>query len=168
MTPSRVLWAVPCWLTLHNAEEALALRVLLPTLRAHVPPGVQGLVGTVSYATFLGALGLLTVLAFVATAWAVARPQGPGPWLVAALQATVALNVVAHVGTALVLGRYVPGLITAVLVNAPFSWYFFRRSTREHWLSRRAQWGTLPAALLLHGPGIVGVLLLARWLSAAG
>jgi hypothetical protein len=76
--------------------------------------------------------------------------------------ATIALNVGSHVVSSIAIVRgYAPGLVTAVLVNAPFAVYLFRRASRERWLPRRAILWTIPAALVLHGPVLVGTLWLA-------
>jgi len=50
---------------------------------------------------------------------------------------------------ALALGGYAPGLATAVLVNLPFSSYFFRRALRESRISRKGLVFTLAAALII-------------------
>lgn len=78
------------------------------------------------------------------------------------MQAVVALNVLWHVGAAVAFGGYVPGVVTAVLVNAPFSVYFFRRAAREGWLRPAALWATIPAAVAVHGPGLLGFHALAQ------
>jgi uncharacterized protein with HXXEE motif len=41
------------------------------------------------------------------------------------------MNVLTHVGGAVLLGGYAPGLVTAVLVEAPASVILFRRLRRE-------------------------------------
>lgn len=92
------------------------------------------------------------------------HPSSPRAlWVLLALETTVGLNVIAHVTSALVLFRgYGPGLVTAILVNAPFVTYCFRRAARERWVSSAALWATIPAAVILHGPVLVGAL----WLAA--
>jgi hypothetical protein len=52
--------------------------------------------------------------------------------------------------------------VTAILVNAPFVMYCFRGAARERWVSSAALWATIPAAVILHGPVLVGAL----WLAA--
>ena len=55
------------------------------------------------------------------------------------------LNVLWHVATAaLVFNGYAPGLLTAILINLPFSVYLLRRAASERWVSRGAMWA--PAA----------------------
>ena len=86
-----------------------------------------------------------------------------------ALRASVRTNdkylteIASHLVVAAVVMRgYSPGLASAVLINAPISVYLFRRAARERWLPRTAWRALWPAALLVHGPGLVGLLLLTR------
>ena len=62
---------------------------------------------------------------------------------------------------------YGPGLATAILVNLPFSVYLFRRATGEHWFSVRALFSLIPAAIILHGPALVGLIALTGFLVRA-
>ncbi len=68
------------------------------------------------------------------------------------------MNVLSHVGAASMVRGYSPGLVTAVLVNLPFSAYLIGRAAREPWLSRRRLLGASPISLLIHGPLLVGLL----------
>ena len=58
---------------------------------------------------------------------------------------------------------YSPGLVTALLVNLPFSLFLFRRALRASWVRPRDLAWLLVAALLVHGPGLVGLMVLAGW-----
>ena len=89
-------------------------------------------------------------------------------WAIALVQAVVALNVVSHLAAALVLRSYTPGLASAVTLNLPFSVYVFRRATSEGWFGRRERWALVPAALLVHGPGLILLFLLARVIARFG
>ena len=83
-------------------------------------------------------------------------------WVFLVFEATVALNAVAHVVSAVVLFKgYGPGLATAVLINTPLAIYCLLRASRERWVSRAALRATLPAALILHGPILFGGIWLA-------
>jgi hypothetical protein len=84
-----------------------------------------------------------------------------------ALQATMALNVLSHVGSTVMLGGYAPGVVTALAVNLPFSVYLLRRAAREHWVRPR-DWPALgAAAVVIHGPVLLGVMGLAGWVASA-
>ena len=162
-----VAWLSLGLFTLHNAEEALAFRTYLPRMPMLLPEPFAGIAATVSYPVMMVALVVVTVLALLVAVAVAARPQSPGAlWALLTMEAVLGLNVLGHVLSALVIFRgYGPGVVTAVLVNAPFAIYCFRRARRERWVSTAALWATLPAALFLHGPVLVGGLWLGGWAS---
>jgi Protein of unknown function with HXXEE motif len=166
--PRRVLWTVPILLALHNAEEALTMPRYLPLVRAHLPSALRPSAGLPTPAV-LGVLAVATVLPLGLAAWADRQPSASAArWGIALVQVVVALNVAWHLAAALTVGGYAPGLLTAVLVNLPFSVYFIRRAAREGWPSPRALWSTVPAAVVIHGPGLLGLLALAHLLGGSG
>ena len=115
----------------------------------------------------LVALAVVSALAFLVALATATWPQSSHTlWAFLTLEAVLALNVIAHVMSALVIFHgYSPGLATALLVNAPFAMYCFRRAHRERWVSTAALRATVPAALLLHGPILMGGLWFAGWVS---
>jgi hypothetical protein len=157
-----VLWAIAPLLAAHNAEEALTIPRYLPAVRARAPAPLARLADAVTTEGVLVALAAATLVPLAVVAWAVARPRSRAAlWAVLLVQATVLLNVASHVASAaLVLRGYAPGLATAVAVNLPFSAYLFRRAARERWLGRGALLALVPGALVVHGPLLVGLLLL--------
>jgi hypothetical protein len=150
--------------TLHNAEEALAFRTYLPRMGALLPERFASLATTLSYPVMLVALSTVSALAFLVALAAATWPHSQlALWTLLALEAVVGLNVIAHVLSALlVFHGYGPGLVTALLINAPFAIYCFRRARRERWVSTAALAAMVPAALILHGPILLGGL----WLAA--
>ncbi|HYD51632.1 MAG TPA: HXXEE domain-containing protein, partial [Gemmatimonadaceae bacterium] len=109
----------------------------------------------------LAALALITVAGFLVALWADRRPESKAAWwAVLAIPSVMLLNVLSHAAVALLLRGYAPGLATAVALTLPFSLYLLRRAARERWVGRGAALALAPAALLLHGPGIVGLLTL--------
>jgi hypothetical protein len=159
----RALWSIPAALALHNMEEALTFPRYLPLVRERVPDVARPIVARLDAGGMRAALVWVTLAALLVVAWAVRRPESRlARWCVLAAQSTVALNVVSHVVVSLVILRgYGPGLVTALAVNAPLSAYLFRRARAEQWIAPWS-WRLLPiAAVVLHGPGLVGVLLLA-------
>jgi len=159
----RVLWAIPLALALHNAEEALTFPAFLPLVRERVPDVARGLAARIDVHALYTALVVVTLLVVLVVCWATWRPASPvAPWCALAVQAVVALNVVSHVIVAATVVRGdSPGLVTALAVNAPLSIHLFRRARREGWIASWSWWLLLPAALLLHGPVLIGLLLLA-------
>jgi hypothetical protein len=151
---------IPALLALHNLEEALTFPRFLPRVRAMLPEPYQAAAVAVSDDSMRVALLVATLVPLAITAWTQRRPESRAAlWAALLVQAVLALNVVSHVATATMLRGYSPGLITALAVNAPFSVYFFRRAARERWLSRRALLWLAPAAILVHGPLLVGLVL---------
>lgn len=154
-----LLWLIPGLLFLHNAEEAIAFRRLWPLVRERVST-VAGISIPSSPAPIFVALLLATLVPVGVVAWSVRRPEQPERlWPALAIQAVVLLNVASHIASAVLLSRgYSPGLITAIVVNLPFSCYLFTRAGRERWVSRQAFWLLLPAAALIHGPLLLALL----------
>ena len=157
------MWLVPILLTLHNAEEALAFQAYMPRMRRLLPEPFASLAASLSYSTMLCALTVLSALAFLIAWAAAARPKSQRTmWALLVLEAAVGVNVVVHLlGAVIVFYGYVPGLATALLINAPFAIYCFRRARREQWVSAAALRATVPASLILHEPILLGGLWLA-------
>lgn len=161
-----VAWLGLVLFTLHNAEEALAFRTYLPRTGVLLPERFASVAATLSYQVILLALAVVSLLAFLVALAVATWPHSPRTmWALLTLEAVLALNVVAHVlSAALIFRGYAPGLATALLINAPFAVYCFRRARRERWVSTAALGATLPAALMLHGPILMGGL----WLAGRG
>lgn len=147
---------------MHNAEEAVFFPRYLPLVLGRLPETWRSLAGPITLGQVWAALGFVTLVPFGLATWAELRPEKAAPvWLLLLTQATVLLNVVWHVSAAaLVFNGYAPGVVTAVVLNLPFSIYLLRRAAGESWLSPRARWALLPGALLVHGPVLSGLLLL--------
>jgi hypothetical protein len=158
-----VVWLIPILLTVHNAEEAMMFPRFLSKVQVFSPEPLARFEGRLSYTAVLSALLVVSLLGFVAAAFAARRPASAGAlWPLFVLEAAVAINVIAHLLSAAIIFRgYGPGLVTALCLNAPFAVYAFRRAERERWLARGALWSTLPAGLFLHGPVLAGVFWLA-------
>lgn len=163
MSRRTVVWLVPILLTLHNAEEALAFPAYMRRMRTLLPEPFASLEASLSYSTILAALTVLSALAFLIALVAAARPKSQGTlWALLVLEAAVGVNVIAHLLSAVIVFHgYGPGLATALMINAPFAIYCFRRAKREQWLSPAALRATIPASLVLHGPILLGGLWLA-------
>ena len=159
---SQLLWLVPVLAAVHNMEEAVAFPRYLPLVLERVPQAWRAIAGPITLGQVWAALGLVTLIPFALAIWTALRPELAAPvWLLLLIQATLLLNVLWHVSAATVLfDGYAPGLVTAVLVNLPFSIYLIWRAAKENWLSPRARWALLPSAVVVHGPVISALLLL--------
>jgi hypothetical protein len=166
MRSRSVLWLVPILLAVHNAEEALFFPRYLPFVLYRLQAGWQAVIAPLTTGQVGAALAVVTAVAFIVAWWSYQWPDSTmALWLVLLIQATVLLNVVWHLAAAVVLfGGYAPGVVTALLINLPFSVYLLRRAARERWLSRRALWALVPAAIVLHGPLLAALLVFTeRW-----
>jgi len=133
-----VLWLVPLFMAIHNAEEWVLFPTYLPLVKGWLPAAVLKLVGLPTVEQMRIALLVVTAIPIALAAWMSVTPRKePAVWLLLLFQAMVLLNVIWHIGSATVFRSYVPGLITAVCINLPFSIYLFRRAAREQWVSRR-------------------------------
>jgi hypothetical protein len=96
----------------------------------------------------LGALSLT----IVATA---GRPTSRKPYLVVLLAGVMLLNVlIPHLPAAVAFGGYAPGVVTAVLINAPVCLWFLRRPLRERHVGRRGLALTVVASMAALLPGL--------------
>jgi hypothetical protein len=166
MRSRSVLWLVPLLLAVHNAEEALFFPRYLPFVLYRLPATWQALIAPLTTGQVGAALAVVTAVAFIVAWWSYRRPESAlALWLVLLIQAAVLLNVLWHVAAAVVLfGGYAPGVVTAVLINLPFSVFLLGRASRERWLGPRALWGLVPAAIVLHGPLLAALLVFTeRW-----
>jgi hypothetical protein len=96
------------------------------------------------------ALLMATVLPLAVVAWAVLRPGKALLVAVLFLESVLLVNAGWHMLAATVNRGYVPGVITAVLINLPFGIYVLRRAVREQWIGVRAAWQMIVLAAVLH------------------
>lgn len=159
-------WLSLAFFTLHNVEEAIAFRAYLPWRSSLLlPEPLASVAANLSYPVMLAALAFVTALALVVAVAVAVWPQSPRAlWGLLTLEAVLGLNAIVHVVSAVVVFRgYSPGLATAVVINAPFAIYCFGRAHHERWVSPAALRATVPAALVLHGPILIGGLSVVGW-----
>ena len=156
---------VPLVLTVHNAEEAVAFHRMWPRVGALLAGPLPNVEARLSVPAMLQALGILSLLGCLLAAGVLLRPQWRGGWwLLLALESAMGINVIAHVVSALLVFRgYGPGLVTALVLNAPFAAYCLARARRERWVSERAWRASFVGGAVLHGPVLLGGL----WLLGA-
>jgi hypothetical protein len=162
-----LLWLVPLLLTLHNLEEAVFMRGFLGRFATTVPALFSTVLPTITYGQFLTALGIVTVAPYLFAASGPLERRSRAFFLVLGTQMVVLINVAAHLTTAMWVRGYAPGLVTALLVNLPFSVLLFRRALSAAWIRKRELAWLFVAALLVHGPGLIGLMVLAGWIAAS-
>ncbi len=131
----------------------------LRQIAALAPVPLDRLAGAVTTTVFTEGAIVVTVVAAFVTVWAIRRPRNPlACWSILLFQSVVLLNTVPHVVAAMALRSYAPGLVTAIVVNAPLSLYLLVRAWRETWVERPAFAALAPAAVVVHGPGLAMLL----------
>lgn len=158
-----LLWMVPLLLTMHHVEEALTLVGFWGRLESLVPPFLSGLLPSVSQGQLLLVLGVVTGAAWLFADSGPLERRSRAFFLVLGTQMVMLLNVLYHAAQAVWIRGYVPGLVTGLLVILPFSVYLFRRALQGSWVRSRDLAWLFVAALLVHGPGLIGLLVLAGW-----
>jgi len=154
---------VPLLLIVHNAEEAIAFRHMWPRIGLPLPEPIPSIAARLSVPAMLQALVVLSLLGCLLAAGVLLRPQWRGGWwLLLALESAMGINAIVHAASALFIFRgYAPGLITALVLNAPFAAYCLSRARRERWVTDRAWRAALIGGAVLHGPILLGALWIA-------
>jgi hypothetical protein len=161
ITRKTLLWLVPVVITIHNLEEAIFMPAFLQTRNSSIPSFLRELLPPLTYAQFLAPLILVTAIPYlIAGLTKLDRDGSPGINLLLGVQVVMLINVLAHTAMAVVMWGYAPGLITALLINLPFSLYLLHRATREQWVSRRVLVLLLPIGVLIHVVGLPGLMIL--------
>ncbi|KAA9008558.1 HXXEE domain-containing protein [Paenibacillus spiritus] len=90
---------------------------------------------------------LFEFIAFVPITFAAAERQHYAFFL--GINAVMFIHVFTHLGHAILLRRYTPGVVTAVLIALPYSAYLFYRLTDEGLVSWKEIWMSLPYGAIL-------------------
>jgi hypothetical protein len=143
----RLLWLVPIFLTIHNIEEAPFMESWSKRLPLKLPL-------TLTTRQFVIAVTAITIAGFMITYLGVEYlANQTGYLLVLGMQALLLFNAfVPHIATTIRFRMYSPGVITAVLIMLPFSFYLFRRAIAENILSLNQFWimlGIAPFAVAI-------------------
>ena len=143
----RVLWLVPIFFTLHNLEEAPFMEGWSKRLPLKIHPPV-------STRQFVIAVTILTLAGFLITYFGVEYlASQTGYLLVLGIQAILLFNAfVPHIASTIRFRMYSPGVITAILLTLPFSFYLFRRGLAENILTLTQFWlllGIAPFAMVI-------------------
>jgi hypothetical protein len=157
-----VLALIALTLAIHDAEEYFAFPLFLRSLGRQLSGWLPAPALQHSVTNLHIALILATVLPGIFIVWAILSPR---QWLLIAallVEAVLLVNSFAHLLAASLRGGYVPGLITAVLINLPFGLYVFRRAVRDRWIRPSAAWQLIAVAVALHVAWLSSSFLFAR------
>ena len=143
----RLLWLVPIFFTLHNLEEAPFMEHWSQRLPLKIHP-------TVSTPQFVIAVIVLTAAGFLLTYVSLEYlANQTGYLLVLGIQAILLFNAfVPHIASTIRFRMYSPGVVTALLITLPFSFYLFRRALAEDILTSTEFWvllGIAPFAMVI-------------------
>lgn len=108
----------------------------------------------VSTRQFVIAVTFLTIAGFLLTYFGVEYlANQTGYWIILGIQAILLFNAfVPHIAATIRFRMYSPGVVTAVLITLPFSFYLFRRALQENILTWTQFWillGIAPFAMVL-------------------
>ena len=150
LSRNAVLALIGMTLALHGAEEFFAFPFFMPSLGHQLPswmpsPALHHDVSNLRIWLIVGTVASCIVIACAI----ITRMHG---FLIASLfvEAILLVNAFAHTFTALLRHGYVPGLVTAILINLPFGIYVFRRSVRDDWIRRNRAWQLIIVAFVVH------------------
>jgi hypothetical protein len=125
-------WLFPIAITIHNLEEAIWLPGFVAAHGSELP-------WTVEPAEFRFALAVLTAAAWIVTylSWRTG-PQSVWAYLLFGYIVAMLVNVVVpHIPAAIIFRAYVPGVITAVVVNFPVLAFLSFRAIRDRYVVGR-------------------------------
>ncbi len=163
-----LLWLVPILFAIHNVEEALFMKETLAAAKSGLPRFMRILLPPISYEQFLISLIVVTIGAFLFAAFGrLERPHGPGVHLLVGLQVVLFLNAFSHLVSAVVLGGYSAGLVTALGVNLPYSLLVFWQALRQQWVRGPVFAAMFPLGLFVLGPILFGILFFSGFLARA-
>ena len=143
----RLLWLVPIFFALHNMEEAPFMERWSHRLPFRPPL-------TITTRQFVIAVTFLTLAGFVLTYLEVKfLANRTGYLIVLGMQAILLFNAfIPHIAATIRFRMYSPGVVTAVLLTLPFSFYLFRRVLAENILTGTQFWiliGIAPFAMVI-------------------
>lgn len=159
IAPFKILWLIPIFLAVHNLEEFFILKCALPGPIPQSPEWMHRLLPVITAGQFAAALIVVTLIpcVFLIVGLITSRWRMPVLILIQ-IQVFVFLNIFVHVIGAFLSGAFSPGLVTAVLINFPFSLFVFRHAWKERWVGLKALALMFPIGLMTLGPGIIGLL----------
>jgi hypothetical protein len=153
MKRKTLLWLIPLLAAIHNAEEAATMPHFLGEEHLWLPAAAREIAANISYSQFLAALVVVTLIPIIIAAFGdLSRERSGAAYALLCTQVVMFINVFWHLAMALLARGYVPGLISALALNLPFSIYILRPALIERWFSRRAMALAFLIALLLHAP----------------
>lgn len=163
MVTGAVTWGLFTVWVIHDVEEALTMPAFFERRRSRLRqrwPGMPGWLArrlSPSRAQIWMAIGLVGLIVLAAAATGAAT--GGRSFFFQAVLAAFGLHALAHAGQALAVRGYAPGVITAVILVAPFSWWAWHQLDLAHAV-------TASTAEIIAGVAALPILLPAAYLLA--
>lgn len=156
----QLLWLVPVFFALHNIEEAPFMADWSKKLPIKIHP-------VDSMQQFVAAVIVLTLIGFLLTYLGIAQiPQPTGYLIILEIQMTLVFNaIVPHLLSTLRFRMYSPGVITAILINLPFSYYLFQRALNGGFIIWTQFWVLLALAPFVTVLTALISLQIGKWLA---
>ncbi|HLO17509.1 MAG TPA: HXXEE domain-containing protein [Anaerolineales bacterium] len=143
----RLLWLVPIFFMLHNMEEAPFMErwsKRLP-LKIHLDMTTRQFSIAVTFLTLAGFLITFLEIKYLY--------RYTGYLLILGIQAILLFNAfIPHIASIIGFRMYSPGVVTALLLILPFSYYLFRRALAEDIITSTQFWillGIAPFAMVI-------------------
>ncbi len=150
-----LVWLFAIAITLHNIEEAIWLPAWSKTAgRWHRP---------VEPREFRFAVFVLTIVAYIASYLAISGgKESFGAYLISGYALAMLLNVpFPHFVATVAMKEYVPGVVTAMVLNLPITFYLLRKAILENYVK-------FPEFIWIGPLVVVGILISIPFLFALG
>lgn len=158
-TFSIYFWLIPIIFACHNAEEYYFFPKMRYLQSIHMEENF------VQEKQFLLAIILLTILVFTVIVVHHFLRKRATLYAVLLVQSIILMNGFFHIGGAIIMRGYVPGLITAVVLIIPFSILFFSEGIKRRWWRGKHIITFSITGLILMIPVIIGTLFIAKLLT---
>ncbi len=150
------MWLIPILFACHNAEEYY----FFSEMKYFAPIQMEKNIGYKQY--FFIALCVLTTIVFLFVCVHSILKKKVTLYILLITQAMIFMNGWFHIGGAIFAERYVPGLITAIVLVIPFSLFWFRKGiVNDWWKLKHVVISCIVGAVLLF-PVIAGILLFSK------
>ncbi|WP_243764015.1 HXXEE domain-containing protein [Bacillus sp. XF8] len=156
LNSSLSMWLIPILFAFHNAEEYY----FFPEMKYLQPIRMEENTGQKEY--FFIALCLLTAIVFLLVCAHFIFKKKVLLYILLVIQAMIFMNGLFHIGGAILIERYVPGLITALVLIVPFSLFWFRQGIISDWWRLKHVVASCVVGVVLLFPIIVGIWLFSK------
>ncbi|UFJ39321.1 HXXEE domain-containing protein [Brevibacillus humidisoli] len=153
----QLIWLFPVIFLIHDAEEVITfewwMQANLDELQSLVGSSLLAplILASASMTTVQFAIAVGVIFVFIlSSSYLAARSltMGGGMQYFLVCLTVMTANVFTHVGQSVLFHGYTPGVVTAVTVLLPYTWYMYRRLRGEQHLQPQSLKGSLPYALL--------------------